>query len=101
MAAIAVTVLVILAGMNVVKLNQIARDSAQSALWREITTQLKSRESRGSFPESLEALPLTDPDGGSAELLKLFEYQSDGASCTLTTVLRGKTKSAAFHQSLQ
>ena len=67
-----------------------ARDSAHGALWNEINQQLKAREVSGDFPASLEELPLTYPDNGSPELLKLFDYRREGAGCRVSTTMRGE-----------
>jgi hypothetical protein len=92
--AIIVAFLVILAGMNVVRLlraaNQTARDSAHSALWQEINDLLKAREATGEFPVRLEDLPLTFPDNGSPELLSLVDYRREENGCQVSTIFRGE-----------
>jgi hypothetical protein len=91
---IVTTVLVVLAGLNGARLFQVARrtarDSAHSALWHEVNEQLKAREVTGEFPASLEELPLTYPDSGSPEMLKLIEYRRDEVGCHVSTTLRDK-----------
>ncbi|MCC6695180.1 MAG: hypothetical protein IT365_06075 [Candidatus Hydrogenedentes bacterium] len=62
-----------------------ARDSAQAALQVEIDRLLSAVPPGGTYPSSLQELPLTYPDGGDASLLSQFEYTSDGKSCTLRT----------------
>jgi hypothetical protein len=61
--------------------------SAHAALTKEIVDQLAAIPSGQPYPSSLSQLRLTFPDGGDTSLLKRFEYRSDGASCTVRTVL--------------
>lgn len=94
LVVIVTTFLVVLAGLNVARLFQVARrtarDSAHSALWHEVNEQLEAREMTGEFPASLEELPLTYPDKGSPEMLKLFEYRREAAGCWVSTTMHGK-----------
>jgi hypothetical protein len=84
-------ILVVLAGLNVARLWRISSDApGHNALWLEINKQLKDREATGEFPASLDELALTDPDNGSAELLKLIDYRREGTGCRVSTTLRGK-----------
>jgi hypothetical protein len=83
-------ILVGLAGMNVSEMRQAARDSAHSALWHEINSELKGREVTGKFPARLDELRLTFPDNGSPEMLELIEYRREGEGCFVSTTIRGK-----------
>lgn len=64
-----------------------AKESSQRALVAETCALMeKHRSENGRYPETLTALPLTYPDGGSAELLKDMTYTCVGTSYTLKTV---------------
>lgn len=53
----------------------VAKESSQRALFVEVEIQLKDAYLRtGRFPNSLESLHLTYPDGGDTDLLRDFEY---------------------------
>ena len=73
-----------------------ADHSAHAALMHEILEQLSAVPSGQPYPTSLSQLSLTYPDGGDSSLLTRFEYQSDGKSYMLRTVLGDEivTKSA-------
>lgn len=56
-----------------------AKDSAQLALCQEITSLLElHRREHGRYPESLQELPVTYPEGGDSKLLEEIEYRTDG-----------------------
>ncbi len=73
-----------------------ARNSAQAALMLEIVQLLGSIPTGSEYPGSLEELPLTYADGGDASLLRLFQYESDGAHCTLRTYLHDEWRIESF-----
>ena len=77
---------------------RVARDSAHSALWHEVNQKLKAREAAGQFPAGLEELPLTYPDNGSPELLKLIDYRREGNGCRVSTTLRGEALQQRYGQ---
>ncbi len=61
-----------------------AKQSAQYALFKELYTELeKYKEMHGTYPKDLESLPLTYPKGGDASFLKMFRYETDGATYLL------------------
>jgi hypothetical protein len=70
--------------------------SAHAALNKEIQDQLAAIPPGEPYPASLSDLELSYPDGGDEGLLKRFDYQSNGASCTVKTVLGGKTIERSF-----
>lgn len=82
--------LVVLAALNVNTLLNTARHAAQSALWNEVNNHLKARELTGHYPAALADLPLTFPDRGSPELLKLIDYRRDDAGCEVSMMFRGR-----------
>lgn len=87
------TVLVVLAGLNVIRMQQnrrSARDAVHNALWLQINKQLSAREATGEFPASLEELAPTDQDRGASDLLKLIDYRREGTGCRVSTTLRGQ-----------
>jgi type II secretory pathway pseudopilin PulG len=56
-----------------------AEESAQRALMEEAGRLLAAyQREHGAYPESLDALELTYPDGGDASTLASFQYNSDG-----------------------
>jgi hypothetical protein len=64
--------------------------SAHEALAHEIWDQLANVPQGQLYPNSLNELYLSFPDGGDRSLLTRFEYRSVGTSCTVGTVLRGE-----------
>ena len=64
--------------------------SAHAALTHEIVDQLSAIPSGQPYPPNLSQLRLTYPDGGDTSLLNRFEYQSDGRSYKLRTVIGDK-----------
>ena len=70
--------------------------SAHAALRKEIDDQLAAIPIGQPYPSSLSELRLTYPDGGDASLLNRFEYRSDGASCTVSTMLGGEKVERSF-----
>jgi hypothetical protein len=66
--------------------NRAAEESAQRALFTEAVGLLAEyHEGHGEYPESLDQLKLTYPDGGNKSTLASFTYNSDGANYVLTT----------------
>jgi hypothetical protein len=90
LVAVLTAILVGLAGMNVARMRETARDSAHMVLWGEVNHQLKAREATGEFPASLEELSLTYPANGSPGMLKLFDYRLEGAGCRVWTTVRSQ-----------
>ncbi|QDT54179.1 hypothetical protein Pan44_22060 [Caulifigura coniformis] len=88
--AFALVLGVVLAVPSFCNARRAARDSAHSALWHEVNQQLQGREATGAFPANLGELPLTYPDNGLPELLKLIDYRRDGNGCRVSTTLRGR-----------
>jgi hypothetical protein len=66
---------------------ELADHSAHEALTHEILDQLSAIPNGQPYPTNLSQLPLRYPDGGDASLLDRFEYQSDGRSYKLRTIL--------------
>jgi len=64
--------------------------SAHAALAHEIWEQLAAVPQGQAYPNSLNELRLSFPDGGHTLLLNRFEYRSNGTNCTVSTVLRGE-----------
>jgi hypothetical protein len=63
----------------------VAEESAQWALFTEAVGLLAEyHEEHGEYPESLDELALTNPDGGDQSTLASFTYNSDGANYVLT-----------------
>jgi hypothetical protein len=58
--------------------------------------QLMARDATGEYPETLSELPLKYYEGGTPEMLNLFEYRRDGATCTVSTMFRGKKLTSSF-----
>ena len=73
-----------------------ADHSAHAALNMEIQDQLAAIPPGAPYPASLSDLQLSYPDGGDERLLERFEYKSNGATCTLKTVLDGETIERSF-----
>jgi hypothetical protein len=69
--------------------DEAADSSAHAAFTQEICDQLAAIPMGTPYPAKLTDLSLTFPDGGDSSLLNRFEYSSNGASCTLKTVLVG------------
>ena len=84
------------AGGLLLKVNKLADYSAHAALTEEIFDDLSAIPSGQPYPPSLSDLRLEYPDGGDASLLNRFDYQSNGGSCTVSTVLRGEKIERSF-----
>jgi hypothetical protein len=66
--------------------NRAVEESAQRGLFAEAVGLLaKYHKEYGEYPESLDELKLTFPDGGDKSTLASFTYNSDGANYVLTT----------------
>ena len=73
-----------------------AEMSAQHALFKEISDQLEVWPAGQAYPTSLSQLRLTFPDGGDASLLKKFDYNSTGTSCSLRTSFESRELVRSF-----
>ena len=92
LVAIFTAILVVLAGLNVVRIQRgfaAAPEAAFRVFWLNLNKQLAAREATGEFPASLEELcaPL---DEASAERLKRIDYRREGTGCRVSTTLRGE-----------
>jgi len=92
LVTILTAILVVLAGLNVVRMQRTgagARDAAFNAFWLNVNKQLAAREATGEFPANLEELyaPLDDV---TAERLKLIDFRREGTGCRVSTTLRGQ-----------
>lgn len=88
MASIIIALLVgILVAREFAAARRAAKESAQRALLVEATQLLTEyHQEHGEYPDSLEGLAFTYPDGGDVSLLSQLEYVSDGKGYSLTTV---------------
>ncbi|QDT54180.1 hypothetical protein Pan44_22070 [Caulifigura coniformis] len=92
LVAILTAILVVLAGLNVIRMQRTSAatsDAAFKVFWLNLNKQLEARETTGEFPASLEELcaPL---DELSAERLKRIDYRREGTGCRVSTTLLGE-----------
>ncbi len=65
---------------------RLAEESAQRALFVEVVDLLAAfHEQHDQYPDSLNALPLTYPDGGNESTLASLTYESNGKHYSLIT----------------
>ena len=75
-----------------------AEESAQRALFVEVVDLLAAHHERhGHYPESLDTLDLTYPDGGNKATLASLTYESNGKHYSLVT--KGISTNQEIHQS--
>lgn len=86
-AAIAIAIPIgVMAWSTITKASRAAEESAQLALFTEAVGLLAEyHEQHGEYPDSLDKLALSYPDGGDKSTLASFTYNSDGANYVLTT----------------
>ena len=89
-------VLAIWAGALLLKANKLADYSDHATIAKVIFDDLSAISSGQPYPPSLSDLRLEYGEGGDASLLNRFDYQSNGASCTVSTVLGGEKIERSF-----
>ncbi len=69
-----------------VNARRLAEESAQRALFVEAVDLLAAfHEQHDQYPDSLDAMPLTYPDGGDKSTLTTLTYESNGKHYSLVT----------------
>ncbi len=72
--------------MALADVRRVAEESAQRALFSEAAGLLAAfHEKHGRYPDSLDALELTFPDGGDESMLTKLTYESNSKHYSLVT----------------